>query len=29
MRKKELIELWVELVVKLKYPELDWLQIYY
>jgi hypothetical protein len=29
MKKKELIEVWVELVVRLKYPELDWLQIYY
>lgn len=29
MHKKELIEVWTELVVRLKYPQLDWLQIYY
>lgn len=27
--KKQLIEIWVELVTKLNYPNLDWLQIYY
>jgi hypothetical protein len=29
MNKKELIEVWVELVVRLDYPQLDWIQIYY
>ena len=29
MHKKELIEVWTELVVRLKYPQLDWIQIYY
>ena len=29
MQKKELIEVWVELVVRLNYPALDWLEIYY
>jgi hypothetical protein len=29
LRKKQLIEVWVELVVKLNYPQLDWLEIYY
>jgi hypothetical protein len=29
LRKKQLIETWVELVVQLNYPPLDWLQIYY
>lgn len=29
MTKKELIEVWVELVKQLEYPELDWIQIYY
>ncbi len=29
LRKKQLIEVWTELVVKLNYPPLDWLQIYY
>jgi hypothetical protein len=29
LHKKELIEVWTELVVKLNYPQLDWLQIYY
>ena len=29
LNKKELIEVWIELVVRLKYPPLDWLQIYY
>lgn len=29
LNKKQLIEVWVELVVRLKYPTLDWLQIYY
>ena len=29
LRKKELIEVWVELVIKLNYPPLYWLQIYY
>ena len=29
LNKKQLIEVWVELVVRLKYPQLDWLQIYY
>ena len=29
LTKKELIEVWVELVIELKYPQLDWLQIYY
>lgn len=29
LHKKELIEVWVELVVRLDYPKLDWLQIYY
>ena len=29
MTKKELIEVWVELVKQLDYPELDWIQIYY
>ena len=29
LRKKELIVIWVELVVQLNYPPLDWLQIYY
>lgn len=29
MSKKELIEVWVELVNRLKFPELDWLKIYY
>jgi len=29
LNKKELIEVWTELVVRLKHPPLDWLQIYY
>ena len=29
LNKKQLIEVWVELVVRLDYPKLDWLQIYY
>ena len=29
LNKKELIEVWTELVIKLKHPPLDWLQIYY
>jgi hypothetical protein len=29
LRKKQLIEVWVELVTKLDYPNLEWLQIYY
>jgi hypothetical protein len=29
LRKKELIEIWVELVKQLDYPKLDWLEIYY
>ena len=29
MNKKELIEVWVELVEQLEYPQLDWIQIYY
>jgi hypothetical protein len=29
MNKTQLIEVWVELVTRLKYPQLDWLQIYY
>lgn len=29
LRKKELIVIWVELIVQLNYPSLDWLQIYY
>ena len=29
MNKKQLIEVWVELVTRLNYPQLDWLQIYY
>ena len=29
MNKNELIKVWVELVTKLNYPELDWIQIYY
>jgi hypothetical protein len=29
MTKKELIEVWVELVKQLEYPQLDWIQIYY
>jgi hypothetical protein len=29
MTKKELIEVWVELVEQLEYPQLDWIQIYY
>ena len=29
MTKKELIDVWVELVKQLDYPELDWIQIYY
>jgi hypothetical protein len=29
MNKKELIEVWVELVKQLEYPQLDWIQIYY
>jgi hypothetical protein len=29
LRKKELIEIWVELVKQLDYPQLDWLEIYY
>ena len=29
LNKKQLIEVWVELVVRLNYPQLDWLQIYY
>lgn len=29
LTKKELIEVWVELVIELKYPQLDWIQIYY
>ena len=29
LKKKQLIEVWTELVVKLNYPPLDWLQIYY
>ncbi len=29
LNKKELIEVWIELVVRLKYPPLDWLQIYF
>jgi hypothetical protein len=29
MTKKELIQVWVELVKQLEYPELDWIQIYY
>lgn len=29
MTKKELIQVWVELVEQLEYPQLDWIQIYY
>jgi hypothetical protein len=29
LNKKELIEVWIALVVRLKHPQLDWLQIYY
>lgn len=29
MKKQQLIEVWVELVKQLNYPQLDWLQIYY
>ncbi len=29
LNKKDLIDVWTELVVRLKYPQLDWLQIYY
>lgn len=29
LNKKQLIEVWTELVVRLNYPQLDWLQIYY
>jgi hypothetical protein len=29
MNKKELIEVWIELVKQLQYPQLDWIQIYY
>ena len=29
LNKKKLIEVWTELVVRLKHPPLDWLQIYY
>jgi hypothetical protein len=29
LRKKELIEIWVQLVKQLDYPQLDWLEIYY
>jgi len=29
MNKKELIQVWVDLVVRLDYPQLDWIQIYY
>ncbi len=29
MNKKELIEVWVQLVEQLEYPQLDWIQIYY
>jgi len=29
LNKKQLIEVWTELVVRLKYPQLDWLIIYY
>ena len=29
MNKKELIQVWIDLVVRLDYPQLDWIQIYY
>jgi hypothetical protein len=29
MNKKELIEVWIQLVEQLEYPQLDWIQIYY
>jgi hypothetical protein len=29
MTKNELIEVWVQLVKQLEYPQLDWIQIYY
>jgi len=29
MNKKELIQVWIELVEQLEYPQLDWIQIYY
>ena len=29
LRKKELIDIWVQLVQQLEYPRLDWLEIYY
>jgi len=29
LNKNQLIEVWTALVVRLKYPQLDWLQIYY
>jgi len=29
MKKKQLIDVWVELVKQLNYPKLDWLEIYY
>jgi hypothetical protein len=29
LNKKQLIEVWTELVVRLNYPQLDWLLIYY
>jgi hypothetical protein len=29
LKKKQLIEVWVELVVRLHYPQLDWILIYY
>jgi len=29
MTKKELIQVWIELVKQLEYPQLDWIQIYY
>jgi hypothetical protein len=29
MNKTQLIEVWVQLVKQLDYPQLDWIQIYY
>ena len=29
MNKTQLIEIWFELVTRLNYPQLDWIQIYY
>jgi hypothetical protein len=29
LKKPELIKIWVDLVVRAEYPELDWIMIYY